>query len=286
MERINKHYLSVLAIFNNEGHIFREWLDHYLAEGVDFFYLINNFSEDADVFLPILQEYSSYIHLVDSTVPNFLFTHTQLVSYDSFIRTHILGNTEWLMIVDLDEFMFAPFTNIKQELKDLESVLPNAACVRVPWKMFGSNGHISQPRSVVKNFTKRESYSVPHAMLIKNIFKPECMLSFNIHEVHLKPSYIYANSQGDCVDNYTILQSERNISEAHIQLNHYSLQSKDYWCNVKMKRDYYNMVKELGGTVHTLDEFLENDKIFNTITDETLYMKHKAMYDYNDEIII
>ena len=80
MERINKHYLSVLAIFNNEGHIFREWLDHYLAEGVDFFYLINNFSEDADVFLPILQEYRSYIHLVDSTVPNFLFTHTHTIS--------------------------------------------------------------------------------------------------------------------------------------------------------------------------------------------------------------
>ena len=35
------HYLSVLAIFKNEGHIINEWLNHYLLEGVDHFYLID-----------------------------------------------------------------------------------------------------------------------------------------------------------------------------------------------------------------------------------------------------
>ena len=36
------HYLSVLGIFKNEAHIFAEWIEHYLTEGVDHFFLVDN----------------------------------------------------------------------------------------------------------------------------------------------------------------------------------------------------------------------------------------------------
>ena len=39
---MSKYYLSVGAMFKNESHILKEWLDHYLREGVDMFLLINN----------------------------------------------------------------------------------------------------------------------------------------------------------------------------------------------------------------------------------------------------
>ena len=41
-----KHFLSVCAIFKNEGRFLREWLNYYLLAGVDHFYLYNNFSDD------------------------------------------------------------------------------------------------------------------------------------------------------------------------------------------------------------------------------------------------
>ena len=49
-----KHYLSMRAVFHNESHIMREWMQQYVAEVMGFFYLINNFSMDIDLFLPII----------------------------------------------------------------------------------------------------------------------------------------------------------------------------------------------------------------------------------------
>ena len=34
--------LSVMAIFRNEAHLFKEWIEHYYSEGVQHFYLINH----------------------------------------------------------------------------------------------------------------------------------------------------------------------------------------------------------------------------------------------------
>ena len=35
-----KYYLSVLGVFKNEGHIMKEWIDHYILHGVDHIYII------------------------------------------------------------------------------------------------------------------------------------------------------------------------------------------------------------------------------------------------------
>ncbi|MBR7025230.1 MAG: glycosyltransferase family 2 protein, partial [Selenomonadaceae bacterium] len=38
--------LAVVAIFKNEGHYLKEWLDYHLFAGVEHFYLYNNNSTD------------------------------------------------------------------------------------------------------------------------------------------------------------------------------------------------------------------------------------------------
>ena len=38
--------LSVLAMFKNEAPIIEEWIEHYIREGVEHFYLIDNGSSD------------------------------------------------------------------------------------------------------------------------------------------------------------------------------------------------------------------------------------------------
>ena len=49
------HYLSVMAIFKNETMNLKLWIEHYLWQGVEHFYLIDNGSNDNP--LSILQEY-------------------------------------------------------------------------------------------------------------------------------------------------------------------------------------------------------------------------------------
>ena len=50
-----KHKLSVGAVFRNESHSIVEWIQHYLANGADHFYLINDDSTDNSV--EIIQPY-------------------------------------------------------------------------------------------------------------------------------------------------------------------------------------------------------------------------------------
>ena len=64
---------------------------------------------------------------------------------------------EWTMIVDFDEFVYIRkgFQNIVDYLDSLDENIIN---VKIPWKMFGSYGHIIQPKSVIHGFTKRNFY--------------------------------------------------------------------------------------------------------------------------------
>lgn len=36
----NNKYLAIIAQFKNESHIFKEWIDHYLWQGVNKIFLI------------------------------------------------------------------------------------------------------------------------------------------------------------------------------------------------------------------------------------------------------
>jgi len=49
------YFLSVLAIFKNETMNLKVWIDHYLWQGVEKIYLIDNGSTDNP--MPILQPY-------------------------------------------------------------------------------------------------------------------------------------------------------------------------------------------------------------------------------------
>ena len=56
----------------------------------------------------------------------------------------IKSESEWVMVVDLDELIYS-----RQEHRTipdyLRSLSPNRQQIYVPWKLFGSNGHITQP---------------------------------------------------------------------------------------------------------------------------------------------
>ena len=58
-----KYYLSVVSIFKNESMILEEWINHYIKESVQHFYLVNNGSDDN--FMPIINKYKNYITLVN-----------------------------------------------------------------------------------------------------------------------------------------------------------------------------------------------------------------------------
>jgi hypothetical protein len=257
--------LCLIAIFKNESCIMKEWIEHYIKEGVDHFFLIDNASDDN--YHQLLKEYidSKKVTLItDST------RHKQRQLYNKYFLEKSKAY-EWAMVCDLDEFIFSrkQYKTIKEYLS---TVNPDISQVKVQWKIFGSNGLIEQPESVIKSFTKRIDYDSGHTQgvkkiegkkysLCKSIIRTKYLKEYNIH--------IHNSSNNNCIIT-TNMQSEMNefayISEdeldnSYLHLNHYVNQSLNWFMKVKATR----------GSAATI----KNENIRNE-----LYFK---AYDINDK---
>ena len=133
--------LSILAMFKNESMIIEDWIIHYLKEGVNHFYLIDNGS--VDDYWTKINKYENYITIVkDSTrLPN----GTQTYLYNKIFLETIKRETKWLIICDIDEYIYAKNGNIMNVLNKLSE---NVEKIWLPWKIFGSNGNIKQPNNI------------------------------------------------------------------------------------------------------------------------------------------
>lgn len=176
------YYLTIGAIFKNESHCLQEWIEHHFYHGVQHFYLIND--ESTDEFMKILQP---YINLGVITLYN-IKNHSKYPGkqgkiYEKYFSPLLKNKTtKWLMIVDLDEFVYSPkILDIKEVLRKYE----NYALVELDWILFGSNGHINQPKSLIHGFTK--SYD-------ENGFKQICNSSFHITSLGVHEHHAYGRT--------------------------------------------------------------------------------------------
>jgi hypothetical protein len=205
------HYLSVLSIFKNETMNLKLWIEHYLWQGVDHFYLIDNDSNDEP--LSILQEY------IDKGIVSYYFLpekHKQVEHYRFvFDNADLKKETFWLAVCDLDEFFFGVDKTLKIKLRSFENDVDYLLC---NWKMFGSDGHIKQPNDIRKDIVYREKKLHENT---KYIFKPQILKdssNISIHEL------------------LNINVKRKRIGNKLIQLNHYPIQSLEFFKKVKMTR--------------------------------------------------
>lgn len=141
-----KYYFSVCAIFKNESIYLKEWIEYHKLIGVDHIYLYNNFSTDD--YLSVLDEYitADYVTLTDWFVER-----GQMSAYENCYSL-CKNETQWLMFLDLDEFICPKIdTDIKTWVKKYEK-FPS---VIVYWLMFGTNGIVEQDSAklVIEQFT-------------------------------------------------------------------------------------------------------------------------------------
>lgn len=208
------HEFSIAAVFKNESHILEEWLLHYINRNVNHFYLINDNSSDN--FMDIINKHTNKITFINNNIVD-KFVDRQTLIYEKYLRP-ILHETEWLAIIDLDEFMYSS-TNMEFSsiIKKYEHV---ADCIRVQWRIFGSNGHIKQPKSVVSGFTKREKNMHNDWWYVKSMFKTKKLIKFEIHN---------SKVEGNTITFF-------DIHNPDLIINHYAVQSKEYFYKTKVKR--------------------------------------------------
>jgi|SRR5579872_4470906 len=217
------YYFTIVAMFKNEAHIIKEWLTHYKYHGVDHIYLINDGSTDN--YMSEIQSFldEGYITLYHTTMPR--ARHRQDKIYNLFAHKH-LKETVWIATLDLDEFLYSPYVNdIKVVLKAAEETVPDNARgqMRIEYLVFGSSGKTKQPKSVVQGFLLRakagEKIPLVECKKIAYASKTE-WISIHDHLVN-GPEFTFFNTKN---------------REPILWINHYMVQSKEFFTNVKMKR--------------------------------------------------
>ena len=281
--------LAILAIFRNEATILEEWIEYHINEGVDHFYLINNISTDN--YSEILTKYKGKITL---------YQHNQLYNVNTIEETfggqhesykNVLPDIkeDWLYVVDLDEFAYVrkPYTNIKDLLIKEGHRFDQIA---IKLKQFTSGGLIKQPNSVVDNFTVRWDHDIYRYFLGKCIARTNKIEYIEINHCFLKNGSItvdgnlenptdfftFENKKENKKDIHTFLNTkhlyldstEQSIKRDIILSNHYSVQSRDWFLNVKAKRGVVSWIPDVGTTISAWwEDYWKRTHKHNTLDD-------------------
>ena len=132
-----------------------------------------------------------------------------------FDNANLKNETYWLVVCDLDEFFFGVDKSLKIKLRTLENHYDYIIC---NWKLFGSDGHVKHPEDIRKDITFRQYDLHPDT---KYIFKPQIIDNSSRIWIH------------ELID---INVKRKRIANILIQLNHYHIQSVDFFQKVKMAR--------------------------------------------------
>ena len=238
-----------------------EWISHYLSEGVDHFFLIDNGSTDEPY--GVLHKFKEKVTVFHDPKKN-----SQAELYNNYCLP-LCKNFVWTLVCDLDEFMYSKngFGTIAEYLK---RVPESVAQVSVPWKVFGSSGRNSaslpdsekQPELIVPNFTRRANYDKLqnlHGVMWKTANGESVKFSFNKSIVRTRAlqafdihGHVLYQNTGKTVSSYLgktgaekrffdasygfSLVSEYVLKNSALNLNHYAIQSLDWFMRVKATR--------------------------------------------------
>jgi len=250
-----------VTIFKNEGCIINEWIKHYISEGVDKIFMIDNGSDDNYV----LDDYDGLVEVVIDGA-----RHQQVNLYNHYYLNKC-KLYEWVLVCDLDEFIYSRngYKTIKGYLHSLDDSISQIA---IPWKMFGSSGFDTMdkphPKNIIESFTKRVNYDkkeLPPAAIIKDnnkyshnksIVRTKHLNCLDIH-THNTSSYNHITSD----NNYGQIHGpfskidEMILSNSCLHLNHYAIQSFEWFMKVKATR---------GAADNAQHENVRDEKYFKT----------------------
>ena len=214
MIRVNPRIGIVIPCFNESENI-PKLLDRcklaVLATDCEFLLVDNGSTDDP---LKILKPYIDNGIVVYISLPE---KHKQVEHYKKvIIDEDIINKTEWLIICDLDEFFYGypnKLIDTIHEYKEYDIIYSN-------WYMFGSDGLIEHPADIRKSIVWRDkNFHKP----TKYIVKPNKIKNLNDLDIHT-------------INN----MNNKIIVNDKIRLNHYPIQSLDFFTKVKMTRGDVN----------------------------------------------
>lgn len=273
-----KYFLGLGAIFKNEGHILKEWIEHHKDEGFDHIYLVNDHSTDN--YYEILKPYidSGYVTLYH--VPkNFKNRSQQEWALMKIFFSKAIKECTWFMHLDLDEFITSRDSETVRY--KVETKFKDYDFIRIPWLLYGSDGVENIPESAIETFTKRMKFEYNDVLRIFDNIQVKTLYRsskvkwyfnwFRIHSPYTEGRYAFPilskeNAPLRWGNGYT-LADEKELDDYHLVINHYRLQSREFW-KTKMTRgdaDSFGYMQN-----RNAEKFVYLNKFYNQVEDTNL----------------
>lgn len=203
---------GVLGIMKNEEMNVIEWLDHYFWQGASKIYLIDNGSTDRSIEIA-----RSHPRIDDVILVERPKKHSQVMHYREVVQTlRVWEQVEWLVVADLDEFWFC---KDGRELPEYLAAEKKNDLIYSNWTVFGSNGLEKHPDSL------RLSITACHDRLDRHVNTKWILRSKLLTKAALDIHKVYGVCSGRVISDNT-----------ELQLNHYMIQSREFFEKVKMTR--------------------------------------------------
>jgi len=251
-----QYKLCVCAITQNEGRFLKEWIEFHRLQGVDHFLIWDNASTDNT-----LEVLTPYINsgVVEYTYAPMSWGFPQVKCYEDCIE-QMVGKTEWMLVLDTDEYCFSygmPLSQFLDEFSDQQ-----VGGVAFNWQMYGTSNveEIPTNQLMIENLVMKAPRDHDENRHVKICVKPEKVKAIvNPHVFRY-----YGNCQtvttGWAPVEHHVTDSV-NISRARI--NHYWCRDKKFFQEEKIKRRKFTCNDDEG--ISRCREIL-----YNTEKDETM----------------
>ena len=268
--------LCVTAIARNETPYLLEWIAYQRIIGADHIMIYDN---GHDILGRILLERLHACGIITHITWQGRYPHgPQVPAYDDALK-RLRGNTEWVLFIDVDEFV------VPIGVEQLPTLLSHASSLDgmwIPWLIFGSSGEERYRQSpVIERFQRRQYADELIVTPVKSVVRPERTTGAHLH-VHNLDSPAYGNPLGERDYLTTSANTRRSAQIARgmdvVRVHHYMTKSAEEW-RAKVARGRADRGYDDTESGRTLDEFALWDR--NEVEDTSILRFLPAL---NEEI--
>ena len=160
--------LGLITRCKNEPYL-KEFVNHYLNEGVDEIYVIDDNSKEGQY-----EDVSSCVKVHIVTI----FDIYDINKFPNILYNKIKDKFDWVIIVDMDEYITTK-KNIHNTLRqELLTTFKDADCVIVPWIMMAFNGIKKNPDCLLETNNYRWDHNKKHSSSCKRKLRSSTLMIF------------------------------------------------------------------------------------------------------------
>ena len=228
----------ILTCMKNEGPFILEWVAYHLSIGFDHLLIYTNDCEDGtDKILNRLEKMGVVTHRDNARTRGQRPAH-QVRAYRKAPKEQVYQDSDWVAVIDADEFINVHVGD--RSIHALTSAVPDANCISLTWRLFGSGDQTFFDDSLLtEKFLRAAPRYCPSPMQawgMKSIHRTNAVDIIGCHRPKKVPNgdwdgLGWVNGGGMAmpdsyhVGNWRMTRETANYELA--QINHYALRTRE-----------------------------------------------------------